>query len=1407
MPITIKPTQLKYKDPSTSQYVSVVAAAEGGSSNVDVQINGTSIVEDGVANIPVADVDTLGTVKVRKADGYYGVGMTGSGILTTFPATDAQVAIGTEAYRPLNPKRQHIATFFGLSKAAGVDLAQVSVNLGEYPDAAKTAIQSMLAVPSSNNPIFAGAFSQNRKSNTTVGTNSFSSGDNCEASAEDSHAEGRYTVASGHYSHAEGNYTTASGMASHAAGTVTIANHASQYTFGEYNVEDSSSASALSRGNYVEIVGNGTASNAKSNARALDWNGNEYLNGYIYVGCNNSSTNGTRIPHDIQINGTSIVNNGVANIPIGSTTTPGVFIRGYGLYQDGAKLGVNGSTSENIKGGTAGTFTPVSKQHEATFYGLAKAAGDSTQSASSNAVGVYTDNAKTAIQNMLSVASSANPVFTGSISLGRKAETTVGEWSVAIGQAAEANYACTFAFGAQATASSYGAFATGVNAVASGYAAHAEGMYTIASGSYAHAEGVNTTASDQMAHAEGTGTNATGVASHAEGQSTLAFQFASHAQGMYTIASGPASHVFGRYNIADSYASWPEWVAGTSYSVNDKVKRTTVENEETTYLGYVCATANSDTTFNPVHWSPPVIMNYVEIVGNGESQSTRSNARALDWNGNQYLKGNLYVGCNADSTGGIRVPHDIQINGTSIVSNGIANIPQASTTNIGVIKTDPWFGTAIMSDSGKIYINAASDSDIKTATQMYKPISPSSQHISVFYGLAKAAGDTTQAASSNAVGVYTSNAKAAIQNMLSIPSSNDPVFTGSFSQNRKANTTVGSVSAVIGYDNAAEGDGAIAMGYNNRAYSQGSIALGTNNDIYGDSAVTIGYKNIAQYQGSFVFGQYNSIDTITDWAPNVEYDVGDLVYNNAYVLKCLTAHTSESTIDYSKWRMTINNLFTLGNGNGENARSNALAVNFDGDLRIKGNLYVNCNADSSGGIRIPHDIQINGTSIVSNGIATVPIASDATFGVIKTREFTDGFKFDSNNNFQLAGAADTQIKAGSTNFRAITPYVQHYSVFYGLATAAGDATQSASDNAVGTYTDGAKTAIQNMLAVAPTSNPVFTDSISMGRLENSTVGYNSVVLGYENSAISTGSISIGYQSIAAQELAVAEGYGIIANSFASHVFGRFNAYDGYDRDPWVAGTSYALDDIVVKDYKVYTCQQANSDTEWDESKWYNATQTSLLQVGYGADDSYRRNVLNLDVSGNLFLGGNVYVGSNLTCTSGNKVATVAQLPTVMTGATASENGTSGLVPTPTPNDMYKFLAGDGTYRSGGLPMVILSYGNSTWADFIEAYNNHVIVYCRASSNANPKTGSQTRMAFMAYVNNETTPTNVEFQYYRSMSSHSGTQMGDQVYVYKLDKTSGWSVTVREAGLKEIEIDASTGLKATWSNNKLTITTI
>ena len=119
-----------------------------------------------------------------------------------------------------------------------------------------------------------------------AGNYSTAEGLNNVATGDVSHAEGSYTTASGDYSHSEGYSSKASGKYSHAEGYYTEANHRSQHVFGEYNVLDASANSSTTKGDYIEIVGNGTGNSARSNARTLDWNGNEILAGKLTVGVN-----------------------------------------------------------------------------------------------------------------------------------------------------------------------------------------------------------------------------------------------------------------------------------------------------------------------------------------------------------------------------------------------------------------------------------------------------------------------------------------------------------------------------------------------------------------------------------------------------------------------------------------------------------------------------------------------------------------------------------------------------------------------------------------------------------------------------------------------------------------------------------------------------------------------------------------------------------------------------------------------------------------------------------------------------------------------------------------------------------------------------------------------------------------
>lgn len=169
--------------------------------------------------------------------------------------------------------------------------------------------------------------------------------------------------------------------------------------------------------------------------------------------------------------------------------------------------------------------------------------------------------------------------------------------------------------------------------------------------------------------------------------------------------------------------------------------------------------------------------------------------------------------------------------------------------------------------------------------------------------------------------------------------------------------------------------------------------------------------------------------------------------------------------------------------------------------------------------------------------------------------------------------------------------------------------------------------------------------------------------------------------------------------------------------------------------------------------------------------------------------------------------TAAALPTKTSDLTNDgEDGTSTYVES---NELAT-VATSGSYNdltdkpTIDFELVEMSYGESNaWAKFIAAYRGHKIVYCRASSNSNPATGTQGRKAFMAYVNNAENPTEVEFQYVRSVSTKTASQPVDQVFVYKLTSANGgtWTVETRNMGPK---LAQGTNTTVSYSNGTYTI---
>lgn len=194
--------------------------------------------------------------------------------------------------------------------------------------------------------------------------------------------------------------------------------------------------------------------------------------------------------------------------------------------------------------------------------------------------------------------------------------------------------------------------AEGISVFAKSTGSHAEGYHTTTLGAYSHAEGSHTIASGDHSHAEGYGSNATKSYSHAEGYSTIASGSGSHTEGEMTIASGNNQHVQGKYNIED--------------------------------------TSNT----------------YADIVGNGTSGSARSNARTLDWSGNEVLAGKLTVGAGPTENMDVATKQyvDAATAGVSPNLSGLADTNIANPANGQVLKYDSASSKWVNGDAEELFV-------------------------------------------------------------------------------------------------------------------------------------------------------------------------------------------------------------------------------------------------------------------------------------------------------------------------------------------------------------------------------------------------------------------------------------------------------------------------------------------------------------------------------------------------------------------------------------------------------------------------------------------------------------------------------------------------------------------------------
>lgn len=415
------------------------------------------------------------------------------------------------------------------------------------------------------------------------------------------------------------------------------------------------------------------------------------------------------------------------------------------------------------------------------------------------------------------------------------------------------------------------------------------------SGSDSVVIGNNNTASGYYAFAQGSGNQANGIASHAEGNTTRAWGPYSHAEGSNIIASGSHQHAEGKFNIEDS---------------------------------------NS------------ILQN---IAGNGSS-SARATMFARDWNGNEYLSGNLFVGCNDFTTtsSGLTTAN---AGGSKVAT--MSDLTADNITYYFIVDEDPETGDPIRSETANTLtdaldsvqadiegilsgeqidtsmISAGTDKTTGNTIHLDSVLSDMETAISnAGGGSSYTAGDGINIDSNNVISadIYSFFRKNTSNQLIGIMNTDyPPKNTGTYGFNIgisiNSNGARGKYSMIIGQDNETSSTSIWAGIWGSGSVNDGrnSYIIGTDNSLREDKF---------QNNGSVILGTGNTF-TNTGWA------LGRGLSGKSYGQVILGRYNLEDA----------NSQFAFIVGNGINAedRKTVLGINEDGNSYFSNNIYVNCS--------------------------------------------------------------------------------------------------------------------------------------------------------------------------------------------------------------------------------------------------------------------------------------------------------------------------------------------------------------------------------------------------------------------------------------------------------------------------------
>ena len=280
-----------------------------------------------------------------------------------------------------------------------------------------------------------GNWAMHAQTSTATGDHAVAMGNNTTASGSRSTSMGNQTTASGNNSTTMGYFTTASGNKTTAMGANTTASDYASLVIGQFNSSGSSvtnNATSFNTANTAFVIGNGTASNAKSDAFKVMFNGDTYVSGSLFL----TGTEITSTAAELNLlDGVSTIGDGI----LASVT-------------ENSNTGVRLSTSNASNHGNIGSnAVDLSYQANASSARGATgrystAAGEATTASgeSSTALGYY------------SVASGGY----GAIAMGNQT-TASGANSTVMGEGGTASGSASTAMGRGTTASDYASLVIG----------------------------------------------------------------------------------------------------------------------------------------------------------------------------------------------------------------------------------------------------------------------------------------------------------------------------------------------------------------------------------------------------------------------------------------------------------------------------------------------------------------------------------------------------------------------------------------------------------------------------------------------------------------------------------------------------------------------------------------------------------------------------------------------------------------------------------------------------------------------------------------------------------------------------------------------------------------------------------